>query len=63
MANYTVTTPREKSNGTWICEVNYDLPDVEGCIDSTVVKFSALSEQQLDDDVTRFIISITNNIE
>ncbi len=62
MANYTVTTPVEKNNGTWICEVTYDLPDVEGCVDSTVVKFSADSEQQLDEDVTRFIISITDNL-
>jgi|FLOH01.1.fsa_nt_gi hypothetical protein len=62
MANYTVTTPREKTNGDWVCSVTYNLPDVAGCVDSTVVKFTAASEQELDDEVTRFIIKINNNV-
>lgn len=60
MTNYTVTH-EEKSNGTWEAKVVYNLPDVEGMVDSTTVKLTANSEQELDDEVTRLIIKITDN--
>jgi len=62
MANYTVGTPIEKSNGDWYVEVVYDLPDVAGMVDSTTVKLTAESEQELDYEVTKLIIKINNNL-
>ena len=61
MSNYEVKPQREKANGDWETEVTYFLPDVEGCKDKTTVKFTAPSEQELDDEVTRFIIKIKDN--
>ena len=62
MANYKVGTQVQGNNGTWSVDVIYYIPDVAGCVDSTVVKFTAANEQELDDEVTRFIIKINNNV-
>lgn len=63
MANYSVTPCEELANGTWKAIVTYDLPDVEGCVDSTDVEFIADSEYDLSMQLQKFIIKINNNID
>ena len=61
MANYTIKTPVEKSDGTWYVDVIYDLPDVEGCVDRTTIRLAANSEQELDREVMDLVILINDN--
>ena len=61
MANYSYTPQKEKNNGRWTTTLTYELPDVEGCVSSYDVKLEADSETELAQELTRLIISVTNN--
>jgi len=60
MANYL--TKAYKVGDVFHCDVTVTNPEQNGVVTTELVKFSSLIEKELDDEVTRFIIKIKNNL-